>query len=299
MYSVVVLYMGKSYEEHLGLMKFEEAKGNVKVVAVGVENPFAGMIDGWKMESVQAALNEDYEYVIVGGVQEIYGQITELLFQVGIPREKVFPITIFGIPNFDFSEYVTLVAKQVSIISNHCWGGITYHALKMQFLSPFINMFVMNEEYLRLLENLERYLSLPVEYEGEAEEINLHCMYPVGLLGDVHLHFNHYASFDEAVLKWDERKRRINMDNLFVEMYTTSREEAERFDRLPYANKKIFVPHSFGLQSEVSLEIFNDRIGGDIEHRFYQNVNGIAFDEVQYYDVIKLLNGREDFRRVS
>ena len=53
----------------------------------------------------------------------------------------------------------------------------------------------------------------------------------------------HYSSFEQAKLKWDERKKRINKQNLFIMM--TDRDECNeeivrRFDRLANKNKVIF-----------------------------------------------------------
>ena len=63
------------------------------------------------------------------------------------------------------------------------------------------------------------------------------------MLGDIEIRFNHYKTFDEAVAKWEERKQRINWDNLFVlgiDGDNCSYETMRRFDMLPYENKVIF-----------------------------------------------------------
>ena len=67
--------------------------------------------------------------------------------------------------------------------------------------------------------------------------------YPVGFLGDVEIRFIHYGTFEEAVWKWEERKKRINWDNLFiagVEKDGCTYETIRRFQQLPYKNKVIF-----------------------------------------------------------
>ena len=40
--------------------------------------------------------------------------------------------------------------------------------------------------------------------------------YPVGILDDVEVHFMHYADFDVAKKKWDERKKRINRSEIRI-----------------------------------------------------------------------------------
>ena len=70
--------------------------------------------------------------------------------------------------------------------------------------------------------------------------------YPVGQLFDIRIYFQHYKSFDEAVSKWNERKTRIDKQNLFV-MFTDrdgcTIEDLKQFDGLNYKNKVVFVNH--------------------------------------------------------
>lgn len=40
--------------------------------------------------------------------------------------------------------------------------------------------------------------------------------YPVGLLDDLRIYFEHYKSESEAKAKWEELTNRINYSNLFV-----------------------------------------------------------------------------------
>lgn len=36
------------------------------------------------------------------------------------------------------------------------------------------------------------------------------------MLGDIRIYFNHYKSFEQAVLKWEERTKRIDLNNIFI-----------------------------------------------------------------------------------
>lgn len=67
--------------------------------------------------------------------------------------------------------------------------------------------------------------------------------YPVGKLDDVIIYFVHYASFHEAKEKWEERKKRINYNNLFfifTERDGCNYEMIKEFENLPYKNKVVF-----------------------------------------------------------
>ena len=61
------------------------------------------------------------------------------------------------------------------------------------------------------LKRFEYYNSLTLTFDAETNR-----GYPVGKLGDVTIEFIHYKSNEEAFAKWEERKQRINLDNLFV-----------------------------------------------------------------------------------
>ena len=79
--------------------------------------------------------------------------------------------------------------------------------------------------------------------EQEFVEVESERPYPAGRLGDITVHFVHYKTFEEGVQKWEERKRRINWDNLFLvatEKDNCSYETIRRFDQLPYEHKVIF-----------------------------------------------------------
>lgn len=61
--------------------------------------------------------------------------------------------------------------------------------------------------------------------------------------GGVRIDFVHYNTFEEAVQKWEERKKRINWDNMFIvgaEKCGCDLETVKKFDELPYKNKVIF-----------------------------------------------------------
>ena len=123
-----------------------------------------------------------------------------------------------------------------SIIASNCVGTIIYHDLDLPFLSPTINLTIEMDDFIRFAENLKWYM------EQEIVELNGEKGCPAGMLGDVKINFVHYDTFEEGVRKWEERKERINWDNLLLigsERDGCSYETLERFDRLPYENKVI------------------------------------------------------------
>ena len=67
-----------------------------------------------------------------------------------------------------------------TIISHNCIGGVLSHELGLKFLSPTVNLFMVNEDFIKFCENLEYYLSLDITpYDGEIK------IYPLGRCGDL------------------------------------------------------------------------------------------------------------------
>ena len=98
-----------------------------------------------------------------------------------------------------------------SIISSNCNGGVVCHDLKIRFNSPTVNLFMSAEYFLKFVKHLEYYLNTDiVEIKDDT------VTYPVGLLGnEILLHYMHYNSFEEAVQKWNERKKELIIRTFF------------------------------------------------------------------------------------
>ena len=113
-----------------------------------------------------------------------------------------------------------------------------YRDLGLPYLSPTVNLAIEINGFIKMVGNLEWYMEQEiVRIEGESK-------YPVGELGGIRINFVHYKSFEEAIQKWEERKRRIKWDNLYV--VGTARgdfctyDTIRNFDKLPHKNKVIF-----------------------------------------------------------
>ncbi len=111
-------------------------------------------------------------------------------------------------------------------------------------------MFENTTRYLKIINNPKEYLNFEKKFAEYNYNEKLKIQYPVCYLDDVILHFNHYTSMEHAVSKWNSLKNKLNWDNIFVMMYTTNEEEANKFIELPYKNKVSFVLFE---TSEVSL----------------------------------------------
>lgn len=102
--------------------------------------------------------------------------------------------------------------KDITIISSNCTGGFLYHWLGMQFRSPFINLYMTPDDFIIAMEHFDEFIEYPI-----TEKKDTKLGYPIGIGGNNTLiHFMHYATFEEAIEKWNERRKRINTENMCV-----------------------------------------------------------------------------------
>ena len=100
-------------------------------------------------------------------------------------------------------------ATDFTIISQNCIGGVLYHDLGMEFLTPTVNAFIPQPDFVRFVLNLEYYLTQDLEMHWEEE-------YPVGQICDIRIHFMHYTTCKEAKDCWNRRKARIKWDKILI-----------------------------------------------------------------------------------
>ncbi len=140
--------------------------------------------------------------------------------------------------------------KNFTIISNNCTAGFIYHDLGLKFLTPTINLFIRTDEYITFISDLKYYLSSSL-IEDKTKKVG----YPVGILKsnnkkkpDIHIYFNHYKTFKDAKDKWEERKKRINFDNIcyIMDFYDNSYDVKliDSFNKLKLRNKIVLLHNS-------------------------------------------------------
>jgi uncharacterized protein (DUF1919 family) len=113
-----------------------------------------------------------------------------------------------------------LKSRNFTLISDDCWGAELYHALNLEYTTPFVGLFVPPSHFIKLIKNLKHYMAEPIEFvESSIYRHEKFSDYPIGLVGkDVEIHFLHYRSREDAENKWAKRKFRIFWDNLFFKI---------------------------------------------------------------------------------
>lgn len=128
--------------------------------------------------------------------------------------------------------------KDFSIIASNCNGGFLLHDLGLRFNSPTVNLWIEPSDFIKFLQDLPHYLNSEFVFV-DLPDID----YPVGILDDIKIYFQHYKTPEEARSKWQERSARINFENLFV-MFTDrdgcTYQNLIDFEALPYKNKVVF-----------------------------------------------------------
>jgi uncharacterized protein (DUF1919 family) len=293
MFKVIIWGTGSYYSQYLNLIKNQEKMGRIHVVACISNDDYINNIDTYPMVSKQNIKDIEFDYCIVAmkNFQEAIKESKSL----GIAEECLIPVRVFSVPFFDFEDYINIKNSNISIISRNCWGGICYNYLGLKFQSPFINMFVNDSSFNKLLENLKYYLALPLEFEKMLYDYNLKRDYPVGRLGDILLNFNHYTDFEVAKVCWDRRKQRINYDDLLIVSSTVSQEVAIHFDKLAYDNKIIFVPFANNLSSNIFIPYEDKQDGTTIGMVSNRTANG----QLNYLNLFSLMLHKKDYIRIG
>lgn len=102
--------------------------------------------------------------------------------------------------------------KTFSLLTGNCVGGYLYHQLGLEFTSPTINMMILNQDFKKLLLNLDYYMKLTPTPCDDPRFPGVPC----GMLGDIIIHFTHYRTSAEGIRAWEKRKMRIDYANLYV-----------------------------------------------------------------------------------
>lgn len=287
-YDVVLWGLGNEYRARRNYLKLLEKAGVLSIKGVFSSDDFEmAEIDGWAYYTYKEISKIHFDYIIV--LNEVYEQaIINDLLEAGIEREKILPGRILSLPSFDFEKYIKLKNSKISIISRTCLGGMLSRTVGLEYLSPFRNMNIEEEDYMKLLNDFDTYMSYELVDSGEqlfndSEQI----YFPVMLLNDVKVRYPHFKSAEQALSDWNARKNRINRSNLFVMNITESKEVAERFSRLKFQNKVCFTNFKSDIPNTIYLPPC--RSWKSLEVEAHLGVGGGLF-----VDPVRLLLGEEN-----
>ena len=148
-----------------------------------------------------------------------------------------------------------LANHDFAIVANNCWGAEVYKDLGLAYTTPFVGLFLFPPCYVRLLGDFRRYMATPLTFLSASRyESARDAKYPIGLLGDVEIHFQHYADTDEARAKWTRRVARLPHDDAKIFIKMCDREGATdaqltAFHQAPFRHKVCFVARQARVRS--------------------------------------------------
>lgn len=166
------------------------------------------------------------------------------------------------INNYECKLRKRLKNDNFTILASSCAAGIMYNRLGKKFLSPTINMWFKQGDFIKFCLNLRHYIDSELEFI-ETDEYD----FPVAKLDDIYLYFNHSKSREEAANNWNRRKKRINFDNLFIIMYDRGnlpKSEYLKLNNISAKNKVVFTADpNFDLDFAYYIKPNADKINGE------------------------------------
>ena len=167
---------------------------------------------------------------------------------------------------------IFLKNKNFTIISDNCWGGFIYQRYNLKYRTPTIGLFFYPQDYIRFLENINYYLSIPLKVgtrkDSKYKDINPERDYPIGVLDDVEIQLLHYKSCEEAISKWEKRKKRIDFNNCLIKMSNRSSlftaDIYQRFENLKFKNKILFTKDNVKYKDCIYVEKFKDIVDTNV-----------------------------------
>ena len=217
-------------------------------------------------------------------------EVTKFAKSINLDVDKLLGDWIVCIPGFTLKKYRQLQRSKLSIFSQNCFGGFISNTLGLTFNSPFVNLFLTAEDFLRFLQNPRIYIEGTPIFEKLRDKSNQAPNgYPVFSLGNISLNMMHYPNATEALKKWNERKQRINWYNIITIMTAENEETFEKFNALPYGKKVCFtsfkneLESAFYINKNVTDKFFNRNVENwEVCGRFGQG-------KIFYYDVFDML----------
>ena len=166
-----------------------------------------------------------------------------------------------------------------TLIVNNCNGTFLYHDLGLKFNSPFINLSLSAEDFIKYLKNISHYMNSNLEFLK-----NTNTKYPIGLLDDIKINFVHYETEEIAREKWVERTKRIDTVNLYNILTIDENCDPQilkDFEEIPFKNKIIFT-NTEKNKSNSTFYIKNFIMEGSAPHGYYKFINKLSGK--RYYD---------------
>ena len=244
MLNTILWGAGEIYNTHLNGIRYFELTTPINIVGIISENisDKQSVLDGYPVLNKHHVRWENIDLVIIMS-QRYLREILSEIENITVGKIKVVSFRVTEIPGVKLTEYIKLVDEKISIVSNNCWGGLVCRTLGIECRSPFKNLFLQDDDYLRVISDLKRYMCYEPEFARFDIDIHSKEKYPVLRIADAEIHCNHAENIETAISEWNRRRKKINLDNIFYEMYTEDKGVADKFISITKGKKRIcFLP---------------------------------------------------------
>lgn len=181
-----------------------------------------------------------------------------------------------------------LKKKQICLLADNCNGSLILHDLGLQFNSPFVNLWLYPDDYIKYLKDIKHYMDCKLVFE-KMDGIS----YPVAKLDDIRIFFMHYKTEEQAKTDWERRTKRIDLNDIWIlmtEVNGCTMDMMKQFDELPYKHKVIFTHLKYPeIASSFYIKGFekNNECGQlfrFIPHQFFGKRYYDRFDYVKWFN---------------
>ena len=154
-------------------------------------------------------------------------------------------------------------------------------------MSPTINLWFEEEDFIKLAKRPEYYFSLDLEFINNPRNEK----YPVARLDDILVYFLHYSSEKEAEAKWNDRCSRVQYDNMYLIMsdLRLSDESYSFFGDLKGYKKKILFTTDPSKRNDTDVFYIKNYIPNSYVRKYAVNrLNGFRDFEL-FFDFVSWL----------
>ena len=137
---------------------------------------------------------------------------------------------------------LVLTRRNITIVSDDCWGAEFYRLLRIPYPTPCVGLYVESSEYLDFIANIRAPDAFELQFIAAKQS------YPVAMTPYATLHCMHYSSENEARDKILRRASRMNWEHLFVKIdlgkpgYGTA--DVARWNEMKLTNSLAIIPET-------------------------------------------------------
>ncbi|MBR2255257.1 MAG: DUF1919 domain-containing protein [Candidatus Methanomethylophilaceae archaeon] len=211
-----ILLDGHDFDPYFNHVLLQHVRGEIEIAGILTVHREIGTILGFEALHSEDIGKETFDYIIVMDVEGFLELRRRLVSCFQVEPDKIVSCSPFSEPGFSFATYSSK-ARHPTLVAANCFGGLAYNFEGWRFDSPFVNMLVSIPGMLKLIEDFEGYIDRElklVRMVGSGKG-----RYPLVMLGDVSIRMMHYHSFEDALAKWEERKARMNRDEVVFFLY--------------------------------------------------------------------------------